>query len=214
MSDGIEEVRGKRVLIQFEGKKCVHSRNCVLGRPDVFVPNVEGEWIHPDAATPEAVAALAHNCPSGAIRYERLDGGENEAAPVVNLVRVRENGPLAFHAPLEIDGRPQGFRATLCRCGASKNKPFCDASHVAAGFSATGEPLTETSTVLSSRAGALKLTGAKDGPLLVEGNLEVVSGTGRTLNRISKTAFCRCGQSSKKPYCDGTHRKVGFKSEP
>lgn len=214
MSDGIEEVRGKRVLIQFEGKKCVHSRNCVLGRPDVFVPNVEGEWIHPDAATPEAVAALAHNCPSGAIRYERLDGGENEAAPVVNLVRVRENGPLAFHAPLEIDGRPQGFRATLCRCGASKNKPFCDASHVAAGFSATGEPLTETSTVLSSRAGALKLTGAKDGPLLVEGTLEVVSGTGRTLNRISKTAFCRCGQSSKKPYCDGTHRKVGFKSEP
>lgn len=53
-----EEVRGKRVAIQFDGSKCVHSRHCVLDRPDVFVPNVQGEWIYPDRATPEEVAAL------------------------------------------------------------------------------------------------------------------------------------------------------------
>ena len=213
MTDGIEKVRGKRVLIRFEAKRCVHSRACVLTRPDVFVPNVDGEWIHPDAASPEAVARVAHACPSGAIRYERLDGGEDEVAPVVNLLHIRENGPLAFHAEIVIDGRPAGFRATLCRCGHSKAKPFCDTSHVAAEFSATGEPPTATSSPLDARAGALKISPQTNGPLLVEGNLEIVSGTGRTTNRVTKVFLCRCGQSSRKPYCDGTHKKVGFTSQ-
>src|SRR6185436_5707553 len=128
------------VTIRFEASKCIHSRGCVLGRPDVFVPNVQGEWIHPDAATVEEVAALAHSCPSGAITYLRRDGGPQEAAPVVNLVRVRENGPLAFHAQLELAGEPAALRATLCRCGQSSRKPYCDGSHASAGFAATGEP--------------------------------------------------------------------------
>ena len=213
MANAIEEVRGKRVLIQFEGKKCIHSRGCVLGRPDVFVPNVDGEWIHPDAASPEAVAALAHGCPSGAIRYQRLDGGEPETAPSVNLVRVRENGPLAVHAEIELAGQPPGFRLTLCRCGASKNKPFCDTSHSAAQFSATGEPATQASEPLAQRNGALKVNPSKDGPLLLTGSMEIVTGTGRTINRTVKAALCRCGGSSNKPYCDGTHRTNGFTSE-
>src|SRR5262249_23011490 len=88
MSDGTSEIRGKNILVRFDGKKCIHARNCVLGRPDVFVPNAPGEWIHPDAARAEEIAAIAHACPSGAIGYERLDGGPQEEAPPVNLVRV------------------------------------------------------------------------------------------------------------------------------
>ena len=65
---GTETVRGKQVVIHFEGKRCIHSRNCVLNHPDVFVPNVEGEWIHPDAVSPDEVALIARMCPSGAIR--------------------------------------------------------------------------------------------------------------------------------------------------
>lgn len=206
----IEAVSGKRVLIRFESKKCIHSRQCVLGRPDVFVPNVQGEWIHPDAATPEEIAALAASCPSGAIGYERLDGGPQEAPPLVNLARVRENGPVAVHGELTIAGHGATFRATLCRCGASRNKPFCDASHTAAGFVATGEPGTTTSEPLASRNGALSIRPLKNGPLWVEGSLEICSGTGRTINRVTKTALCRCGQSANKPYCDGTHAKIGF----
>jgi len=49
--------------------------------------------------------------------------------------------------------------------------------------------------------------------LLANGNLEICSGTGRTINRVEKTALCRCGQSANKPYCDGTHSKVGFKAD-
>ncbi len=89
-------------------------------------------------------------------------------------MRVREDGPLAIHAELLIEGQPPAYRATLCRCGASKNKPYCDSSHIAAGFRATGEPATKESQPLAARGGQLKLTPAKDGPLLLEGALELV----------------------------------------
>jgi CDGSH-type Zn-finger protein/uncharacterized Fe-S cluster protein YjdI len=213
MSDGVDEVRGKNVLIRFEGSKCIHARNCVLGRPDVFVPNAPGEWIHPDAASPEDIAALARNRPSGAIRYERLDGGAQEAAPPVNLVRVRENGPLAVHADLEIEGKPPALRATLCRCGASKNKPYCDGSHASASFEATGEPAAQGGPGVTERGGKVEVTLIPNGPLLVRGNLEVVSGTGRTLWKADRTALCRCGGSGKKPFCDGTHNSIRFRTE-
>lgn len=208
----VEKVGDGRVAIRFEAAKCIHSRHCVLGRPDVFVPNVDGEWIHPEAATVGEVVELAHNCPSGAITFERLDGGPQETPPKVNLMRVRENGPLAFHGQLDIAGSGSMFRATLCRCGRSKNKPFCDSSHVAAGFTATGEPATGMSEPLAKRDGSVAITPKQDGPLLVNGNLEVVSGTGRMLDRCVKTALCRCGHSNNKPFCDGSHVKVGFRA--
>jgi CDGSH-type Zn-finger protein/uncharacterized Fe-S cluster protein YjdI len=208
-----EQVRGQKVLIEFDGARCIHSRHCVLDRPDVFVPNTPGAWIHPDNATPEQVEGLAQNCPSGAIRYQRLDGGPGEAAPLVNVVRVRENGPLAFHAALAVAGHPSELRATLCRCGGSKNKPYCDGSHGRIGFVATGEPATRESTALAARSGTVEIKPQLDGPLLVTGNLEICAGTGRTVDRVTKVAFCRCGQSSNKPFCDGTHAKVGFRSE-
>lgn len=209
----VEEVAGKKVLLRFEAKKCIHSRQCVLSRPDVFVPNVEGEWLHPDRATPEEIAALALSCPSGAITFDRFDGGTGETVPLVNVARIRENGPIALHAELDIAGQLPRFRATLCRCGASKTKPFCDASHTAQGFQATGEPTASESQPLAAQGGKLKVTPAENGPLLVEGNLEICSGTGRMVNRVVKTALCRCGQSSNKPYCDGMHAKVGFRTE-
>jgi CDGSH-type Zn-finger protein/uncharacterized Fe-S cluster protein YjdI len=212
MASNVEAVRGKQVLLQFEGRLCIHSRTCVLSRPDVFVPNVQGEWIHPDNATPEQLAALAESCPSGAIRYERLDGGPQEAAPRVNVARVRENGPIALHADMEIEGHGPALRATLCRCGASNNKPFCDGSHTAAGFVATGEPATAESQPLAERAGRVNVRPRPNGPVLVEGSLEICSGTGRTINRTVKTALCRCGSSANKPYCDGTHAKIGFRA--
>lgn len=207
-----EVVQGREVTIRFDGKRCIHSRNCVLGRPDVFVPNVKGDWIHPDAASAEAVMHVALSCPSGAIRVAHNDGSAtSDAPPVVNTVRVRENGPLAIEAELVIAGQPQATpRATLCRCGQSQNKPFCDGAHVAAGFTATGEPAVKEFAALEVRNGPLHVQPQPNGSLMITGNLEVVSGTGRTLNKVTKTWLCRCGQSAKKPYCDGSHKAAGF----
>lgn len=208
----IETARGRRITIHFDSGRCVHSRNCVLGNPKVFVPNAEGEWLHPDAAGAEEVEALVRSCPSGALTFERSDAAP-EIAPEVNTVRVRENGPLAFHAESSIAGEAQPWRVTLCRCGLSKRKPFCDNSHKDAGFHATGEPDEKKSEALVARNGPLEIAPQKNGPLKVSGNLEVVSGTGHTIDRVTETWFCRCGHSRHKPYCDGSHRKAGFEAE-
>jgi CDGSH-type Zn-finger protein/uncharacterized Fe-S cluster protein YjdI len=210
MSD-VEEYRGERIVIR-ANNRCIHSRHCVLDRPDVFVPNAQGPWIRPAAQSADTIAAQVQKCPSGALTFERLDGGAQEVAPVLNTARVFENGPLALHGDLEIAGERM-FRATLCRCGASKNKPFCDHSHADSGFAATGEPATKSAEPATSAGGVLKITPQKNGSLMLEGELEICAASGRTLSRESKTWLCRCGHSSKKPFCDGTHKRVGFTAD-
>jgi CDGSH-type Zn-finger protein/uncharacterized Fe-S cluster protein YjdI len=210
MTEDIERVPGEKLDIVLRLNRCIHSRVCVITRPDVFVPNVEGEWVHPNAAPAELVAEIARNCPSGAISMDRHDGGPAESAPKVNTVRLRENGPLAVHGELSVAGDTSSFRATLCRCGASRNKPYCDGSHHDAGFMATGEPETADSAALERRDGPLQVTPAPNGPLLVAGAVEILSGTGRTISRATRTALCRCGASQSKPFCDGSHVKIGF----
>jgi CDGSH-type Zn-finger protein/uncharacterized Fe-S cluster protein YjdI len=199
------------VTITFEGKRCIHSRFCVLWQPQVYKANVQGQWLYPDADSVEAVVAVAQNCPSGAIQYKRHDGQPDERAPPVNMLNIRENGPLAVRADIVLDNEHIGYRATLCRCGASKNRPFCDNSHHDLPFTASGEPATVDTPPLAVRDGPLEIEPQANGPLRVRGNLEICSGTGRTVKRSSGDAFlCRCGQSANKPFCDGSHKRAGF----
>ena len=123
---------------------------------------------------------------------------------------MRENGPYAVHAALIVDGVDDGYRATLCRCGLSKRKPWCDGSHVSGRFVATGEPATGETTALVARDGPLHVTPIMNGPLRFEGHLEICSGTGRTVARGGQATLCRCGHSGNKPFCDGSHRAAGF----
>ena len=210
--DGVEIVEGSALTLKFEAKRCIHARHCVLGQPGVFHANVQGPWLDPDATHVEGLVTVAHMCPSGAIRYSRKDGGPDEAAPPVNLVQMRENGPLGLRGELVIDGEAAGFHATLCRCGASQNKPFCDGSHTAAGFVASGEPATRPSEPLAARNGPLEIRPQRNGPLVVSGNLEICAGTGRTVDRVTQARLCRCGGSQNKPFCDGTHARINFRS--
>jgi CDGSH-type Zn-finger protein/uncharacterized Fe-S cluster protein YjdI len=210
--NGVETVVGQKMALSFETKRCIHARFCVTGAPNVFLANVQGPWIHPDAMEVERVVEVAHACPSGAITYHRLDGVHDETAPPVNLAAIREAGPYAFRGQLEIDGQPVGYRATLCRCGASKNKPFCDSSHHDVGFTASGEPPSGKTDMLPVRDGPLAIEPEINGPLAVSGNLEITSGTGRVVARVMTARLCRCGGSSTKPFCDGTHARIGFKS--
>ncbi len=208
----VETAEGRELVINFDGGRCIHARFCVLGAPTVFKANTPGTWIFPDTMETEALVRVANLCPSGAISYRRKDSGAPEQAPPVNLVNLRENGPYAFRAPLSVGGAEVGFRATLCRCGASKTKPFCDGSHKTIGFVATGEPDTRDSQPLEARDGELVIEPQTDGPLVVSGNLEICSGTGRTIDRVKRARLCRCGGSRTKPFCDNTHARIGFKS--
>ena len=209
--DGVEHIEGRDLTLIYEGKKCIHSRFCVTGAPSVFLANVVGPWIHPDAMPVDSLVEIAHVCPSGAIRYRRKDGKPEEAAPPVNLLSTREAGPYALRGELSIAGK-SAFRATLCRCGASKNKPYCDGSHHDVNFTATGEPPTGPADMLAVRNGPLSVEPQTDGPLQVRGNLEIISGTGRVVARVQQARLCRCGGSANKPYCDGTHARIGFTS--
>jgi hypothetical protein len=94
-------------------------------------------WIDAAAAAADDVEAAVDGCPSGALRLRRLDG-RARPAPTEVEVRAMPNGPLLVRGAIRIT-QPDGSveevpRAAFCRCGNSKNKPFCDGSHRAAGF--------------------------------------------------------------------------------
>lgn len=213
MSDTVQVYEGEHVRVLYDGSRCIHARACVTGLPEVFRANVDGPWIEPDAAEPDEIRALARRCPSGAIRVEPTDGVAPERPPLRNTVAPLENGPLAFRADLRIVGQDPRIRATLCRCGASRRKPFCDGSHDDVSFRASGEPPAEPLGA-APEPGPLTVTPLKDGPLLVTGPLEVVrGGLAKAVKRCTRVALCRCGSSENKPYCDGTHAKIGFKAD-
>jgi len=211
--DGVDYIEGRDLTLIYEGKKCIHSRFCVTWGPKVFIANVKGPWINPDNMSVDALTEIAHVCVSGAIRYKRKDGKPDEAPPPVNLISVREGGPYAIRADIRLDGAPAvSHRLTLCRCGASKSKPFCDGSHHEVNFAASGEPPTGKADMLPVRDGPLAIDPETDGPLQVRGNMEIISGTGRVVARMESARLCRCGGSNTKPFCDGSHARIGFKS--
>lgn len=207
---------GTDVDITYNLKRCIHAEFCVRHLAQVFDKN-KRPWISPDGASAEEVAAVNLLCPSGALHYERKDGGSPEPVPATNTIIVWKDGPLQLIADFTLNGAAVDLtaetRATLCRCGASQNKPFCDNAHKTIGFSAHEvEPLEPRPELIQS-GGRLNVTAQPDGPLEIEGNLEIRDESGNTLFVGTKTTLCRCGESSKKPFCDGTHKTIGFRAE-
>ena len=198
---------GKLVEITYDRVRCIHARECVHGLPSVFDP--EGRpWIHPDEVGPDEIADVVSRCPTGALKC-RIGGVDAEREAAGNSVIVGENGPLYFRGDVVIQ-EPDGTerkepRVALCRCGASAHKPFCDGSHVEAEFSAPG--VVHGVSIGAAPRGPLVVTVRKNGPLLVQGSYVLHAGEP---SERAGGALCRCGKSGNKPFCDGTHKKVGF----
>jgi hypothetical protein len=94
-------------------------------------------WIDPDAGLAQQIVELVRRCPSGALTYS-IEGTQPKPEQWPASIEVTKDGPYAVLG-VELPGIAfaQGApreRYTLCRCGASKNKPFCDGSHHEAGF--------------------------------------------------------------------------------
>jgi CDGSH-type Zn-finger protein len=102
-----------------------------------------------------------------------------------------------------------GDKTWLCRCGASANKPFCDGSHKAAGFSEAG--IANRCAVAALGAGQVTVTALADGPLQADGPLTLVGADDCAVYCGDKTWLCRCGASANKPFCDGSHKRIDFK---
>jgi CDGSH-type Zn-finger protein len=113
------------------------------------------------------------------------------------------------------DQAVERVRIALCRCGESSSKPYCDQTHLKVGFVAAHAELAPLAVrVAGEEEGDVKLTATENGPnrIEVEGAERwrvVRDGAEETLER-AVIFLCRCGHSENKPFCDGTHRKIGF----
>lgn len=207
---------GKSATVSWHGGLCIHIGECGRAQGELFVGGRQ-PWCQPDVASDDEVEDVVLRCPTGALTFDFADGSRAEQASAMNSVQVAYNGPLFVRGDLEIDGAPADapglrFRAALCRCGRSKNKPFCDNSHESAGFKDYGA-VGKSGDAGAGSGGPLQVKPAKDGPLLFKGNLTILSGSGRESWKGSQVTLCRCGMSKNKPFCDGQHKKIGFKSD-
>ena len=189
---------------------------CVHGLPEVFDAG-RRPWIDPKQAASAELVRVIERCPTGALHYRFRHGGEDEQAPATNTVDVSADGPRYLKGRLRIglpgDQTLEETRAALCRCGHSKDKPFCDNSHREAGFS-DGGAIAENRLKAAdgSETNALEVSLAPNGPVLVRGPVEIRSPEGASAHGASG-ALCRCGQSAVKPFCDGTHKIIGFEAD-
>jgi uncharacterized Fe-S cluster protein YjdI/CDGSH-type Zn-finger protein len=133
--------RGQDIEVSFDLDICIHVGECLRGDPKVF--RLERRpWVLPDEADPDVVQTVIERCPSGALQYRRLDGKPQESHPRTTTVTPMRDGPLLVVGNIDVtrdDGSVETLpRASLCRCGQSKVKPFCDNSHLTSGFRAPG----------------------------------------------------------------------------
>ncbi len=138
MRRGVERVyHNEHIAVSWEPRYCIHAGYCFRGSPLVFKPQ-ERPWVDLSAASPDEIAATVMRCPTGALHFERMDGGPQEEVPEETTITERPNGPLYVRGHLLIrrqDGSiREDTRVALCRCGGSANKPFCDGSHRRIGF--------------------------------------------------------------------------------
>ena len=88
---------GAGIRITYDAGRCIHAAECVRGLPTVF-DTARRPWIDADGASPDEVAAVIRKCPTGALQFERLDGGEPEVPAARNEITVAPDGTLKIDA--------------------------------------------------------------------------------------------------------------------
>jgi len=213
----IREYQGNGVTIKYDVKRCIHAEECIHALPDVFSQH-QRPWVQPGETPTEELVNAVLGCPTGALQFERTDGGENERPPVKNRAWFVKDGPIYVHGNLELID-PEGnilhkdTRMALCRCGDSKNKPFCDNTHLETGFEADGVGTIKESTEQQAEDDVLRIMVRPNKSLRFMGNFELFNGRGELLYSGCRVGLCRCGASKKKPFCDSMHNEIGWTSE-
>jgi len=131
---------GRQISIHDNRAICAHVGYCTDGLTAVFRLNKK-PWIDPDGAEFDAVVSAIRECPSGALSYS-VDGVHYSGKETDPMITVSKDGPYFITGGIGLTGDnipqpPCAEHYTLCRCGASKRKPFCDGSHWDAGFKDT-----------------------------------------------------------------------------
>jgi CDGSH-type Zn-finger protein len=137
MADRRDDYAGTAITIHDNRSVCAHAGHCTKQLKSVWRMGVE-PWIDADGARSEAIIATIRQCPSGALSYTlgSVKHREQEGPPAI---QVAKDGPYYVSGGVVLETESWGEGVTrehyaLCRCGHSKNKPFCDGSHWSAKF--------------------------------------------------------------------------------
>jgi len=208
------------IVVHWDSRRCIHTGICLRTLPAVFDPS-RRPWVDIGAAGADAIADAVERCPTGALRYERLDGRPGEQPLRPTLVMPIVDGPLLLLGDLLVED-PDGNeiaheqRLTLCRCGKTRNQPFCDNSHLRRGWE-SGPDNPPGRALPPPRDGAegepTRIVPLQDGALRITGHVVMCDPSGRLVVEAGRAILCRCGQSANKPYCDSSHEEAGFRSE-
>ncbi len=145
MSDeNVKKYKDGELTVLWKADLCIHSGECVKGAPGVFNPNAR-PWIQLEYSENAEIMKAIDNCPSGALSYTDHSSDESaeeaEAAESEYLrIKASKNGPLIVQGSFEMEDRDgnvqvcKGKSIALCRCGASRTKPFCDGTHTNVKF--------------------------------------------------------------------------------
>jgi CDGSH-type Zn-finger protein/uncharacterized Fe-S cluster protein YjdI len=213
----LHEYKGKNITVQYDAQRCIHAEECVRGLPGVFNPGAK-PWVQPDHAEAQALATVIQRCPTGALHYQAVDPKLTERADPSNTVATTPDGPLYARGNINVVAESgqvllSDMRVAFCRCGVSKNKPFCDNSHFTVAFDdpGTAAPGDNAKSEMAT-SGKLNVVPTANGPLHLQGQVTIRNAAQQVIFEGTETWLCRCGKSANKPYCDGSHERVGFKS--
>ncbi|MFY9119612.1 MAG: (4Fe-4S)-binding protein [Syntrophomonadaceae bacterium] len=147
----MKEYRTKDIVVHWQPDRCSHSAICLKQLPQVF--DLEKKpWVNVEAASPEEIIRTIDNCPSGALKYSLPAGSavdsdlghgpgskDHQVASSTVNIKVIRNGPLVIDGGFQLsdtDGSvsQQAGKTSLCRCGLSEKRPFCDGTHHRQGW--------------------------------------------------------------------------------
>lgn len=142
----VKEYSNGEITVVWKPDECIHSTICFKKLPNVFKPR-ERPWVKINAESTAQIIDTVEACPTDALtwRYDNADLNEkneknmNEIKSTKPEIQISENGPLRIPAEINLkDASGKILKVNedkyVCRCGQSKNKPFCDGSHMTAGF--------------------------------------------------------------------------------
>jgi len=126
------KVSGVAVTVSYTPVLCTHAAQCQARAIAVFDPKSK-PWIQPENGTLEAIFDVIAACPSGALRVSVGDQTGQHMTTGEVAITVEQDGPYhVSNVALDAEFNGEGASRTkysLCRCGLSRNKPFCDGSH-------------------------------------------------------------------------------------
>lgn len=215
MKKKLHTYESDEIKVTYDLKRCIHSAECVKGAPHVFNVNKK-PWIQPENGSAQEIADVIEKCPTGALHYEMKKSDRREKPSSKNRIKLKPNSPVYFFGDIEVQDHEgnillEDTRFALCRCGASQNKPACDNTHEEIGWKADANAnKSKMPEIEKEKHNKLLIKLMKDGPAILEGSYTMESPELGEHTSDKGVALCRCGGSSTKPFCDGTHKDIGF----